>query len=263
MVIVANKIYNMDCVEGMKQIKDESIDMIFADPPFNVGKKYGDDITKDNRSDYYSWCEEWINEGFRVLQPHGTFYLMTIDRHLEKKFPMMGARGVFINLVKWRNVSACHDKRRFWGSTQPILVYGKTENYKFNTYAVTRRITVENQRWGGYSTSPKGQFLDYWDDIPFIYAGSVHHKEAILEPGTNSKAHPAQMPIGLPERGIRFSTDENDIVLDPFLGTGSTAIAAIRSGRRFIGFEKDKKFFEGALMRINTAKKQGKIQEWF
>lgn len=139
----------MDCLEGMREIPDESIDLIFADPPFNVGKKYGEDSTKDNRSDYYLWCEEWINEGFRVLKKTGTFYLMTLNRHLEKKFPLMGKRGVFINLISWRNVSACHDKRSFWGATQPILVYGKTTDYKFNVYAVVRRIPQENQRWGG------------------------------------------------------------------------------------------------------------------
>lgn len=116
---------------------------------------------------------------------------------------------------------------------------------------------------GGYSTSAKGQFLDYWDDIPFIYAGSVHHKEAILKEGTNSKAHPAQMPVGLPERAIRFSTDEGDMILDPFMGSGTTAIAAIKTGRSFIGFERDPEFFNNAHVRIENAKGQEKLSDWF
>jgi site-specific DNA-methyltransferase (adenine-specific) len=237
--------------------------MIFADPPFNVGKKYGKDDTKDKRDDYYEWCDQWIDEGFRVLKDTGSFCLMTIPRHLEKKFPMMGKRGVFVNLINWRNVSASHDKRRFWGSTQPILLYGKTDKYKFHQYGEVRRIPKENQRWGGYTTCAKGQLLDYWCDIPFVYSGSVKHKEAIMEPGTNSKAHPAQMPIGLPERFIKFLTDENDVVLDPFMGTGTTAIAAIKTSRQFVGFEKDKKYFTDAQKRIVEAQGQGKIGDWF
>ncbi len=245
-----NRIYCGDCLDLMKEMPDKSVDLIFTDLPFNVGKKYGKDTTKDRRDDYYDWCEQWIGEGFRVLKDTGTFYLMTIPRHLEKKFPMMGKYGHFINLINWRNVSASPDERRFWGSTQPILVYGKTENYKFNQYAVTRRIPKENQRWGGYTTHAKGQLLDYWDDIPFIYAGRVHHKEAVIKPGTNSKVHPAQMPIGLPERAILFSSDVGDIVLDPFHGSGSTAVAAVRTKRAFIGIEKEQEFVDLGNMRL-------------
>jgi site-specific DNA-methyltransferase (adenine-specific) len=106
-----NKIYNESCIETLAKIETGSLNMIFADPPFNVGKKYGSG--SDKRSDYYKWCEGWIGECFRVLKDNGTFYLMTIDRHLEKLFPMMGSRGVFISLVKWRNVAACQDKKDF------------------------------------------------------------------------------------------------------------------------------------------------------
>ena len=263
MPLELNRIYNMDCLEGMRQIKDKSIDLIFTDPPFNIKKKYGKDATKDSRFDYYDWCEQWIGEGFRVLKDTGTFYLMTLPRHLERKFPMMGKHGIFINLINWRNVSASHDKKRFWGSTQPILMYGKTPEYLFNQYGMIRRIRQENQRWGGYTTSPKGQLLDYWDDIPFVYAGSVHHKEAILEQGTNSKAHPAQMPLGLPERGILFSSKEGDVILDMFIGSGTTPCAAIRTGRQFIGFEKEKTYFDAAQIRIKKTQEQGKIGTWF
>ena len=72
----------MDCIDGLQQIETATIDMIFADPPFNVGKKYGKDDTKDKRDDYYDWCDQWIGEGFRVLKDTGSFCLMTIPRHL-------------------------------------------------------------------------------------------------------------------------------------------------------------------------------------
>ena len=245
-----------DCLELMVDITSESIDMIFADPPFNIGKKYGGFSSNDNREDYYEWCYKWISEGFRLLKSTGTFYLMTIARHVFKMGCEMERHGVFINKIEWRNVSASHAKKQFWPSTQTILTFGKTTDYKFNTYAQTRKISQQNLRWGGYSTEPKGQLLDYWDDIPFVYAGSVAHPEAILKPKTNEKVHPAQMPIRLPERCIMFSTEEDDTVLDPFSGSGTTAMACIKNNRNFIGFEIEKQYVDLSEERIEKSELQ-------
>lgn len=250
-----HKIICGDCIEEIKKIESESVDLIFADPPFNVGKFHNDRLKAE---EYYSWCENWINACFRVLKKSGTFYLMTLSRHLEKIYPMLGSRGVFINELHWRNVSASHDKRRFWGSYQPILVYGKTKEYIFNTYAETREIEKKNLRWGGYSTEPKGQLLDYWADIPFVYAGSIHHKEAIIREGTNKKVHPTQMPIDLARRAISFSTNKGAIVLDPFVGSGTTLVAAERLERNSIGIEINKEYCE---LSYNRLKKEVKLNE--
>lgn len=236
-----------DSLEVMRSIESESIDMIFADPPFNIGKKYGGKASNDNRSDYYEWCASWIAEGFRLLKPTGTFYLMTISRHVFRMGYEMEKHGVFINKIEWRNVSAAHGKRGFWPSTQPIVVFGKSEKYKFHTYAQRRKVDMP--RWGGYTTQAQGQLLDYWDDIPFVYAGSIAHPEAILKPGTNEKAHPAQMPVNLAARCIMFSTDEGDMVLDPFNGSGTTGEACIKLNRNFIGIEREAEYIQMAQER--------------
>ena len=240
-------LYEGDCLEIMQTLRSESVDMIFADPPFNVGKKYGGKPDSDRRSDYYEWCAAWITEGFRLLKRTGTFYLMTISCHVFRMGYEMEKHGVFINKVEWRNVSASHNKRGFWSSTQPIVVFGKTNAYKFNTYAQRRKIT--QLRWGGYSSKPQGQLLDYWDDIPFVYAGSVSHPEAILRPGTNQKVHPTQMPINLAARCLLFSTDKGDTVLDPFSGSGTTGVACIKFGRCFIGIERESEYVKLSLDR--------------
>src|SRR6266496_3164068 len=235
-------LYEGDCLEIMGSLPSESVDMIFADPPFNVGKKYGGKPNTDNRSDYYEWCAAWIEAGFRLLKPTGTFYLMTIPRHVFRMGSEMEKYGVFINKVEWRHASAAHNKRSFWSSTQSIIVFGKTHEYKFNTYAQRRKSKW--LRWGGYSTKPQGQLLDYWDDIPFVYAGSVRHPEAVITPGTNKKAHPTQMPVNLAARCILFSTSVGDTILDPFCGSGTTGVACIKLGRRFIGIERETEYIE-------------------
>jgi DNA modification methylase len=240
---------NVDCITLLKSLSDESVDMVFADPPFNVGIKYKG--YKDKSETYKEWCAEWIAECFRVLKPTGSFYLMTIDRHLEWKLPLMAKHGIFINLIKWKNVSANHDKNRFWNATQPIMLYGKTENYKFNTYAQTRSANEMVMSWNkDRANNAKFQLLDYWDDIPLVYAGSIKHKEAILEPGTCKKAHPCQMPEMLPGRAILFSTDKGDTVVDPFSGSATTAISCKKLERNFIGSEISTEYYNLGMNRI-------------
>lgn len=239
-----------DVLEVLQTLESESVDMVFADPPFNVGKKYAGK-SGDNRADYYEWCEAWVSECFRVLKVTGTFYHMTIDRHLERLFPMMGKYGKFVNLIKWRNVSAEHAPRQFWNSTQPILMYAKSDEYKFNTYAQARSQKQMVVSWSKERAErTKGQMMDYWDDIRPVFAGSIVHPEAILKPGTKQKAHLTQMPVGLPARAILFSTDEGDVVLDPFSGSGTTWEAAEKLGRVFIGIEIEAEYVAMANQRL-------------
>lgn len=253
----ALRIINGDAIASLKKIETESVDLIFADPPFNVERQYKG--FKDKNEAYKQWCNDWIAECFRILKPTGSFYLMTIDRHLEWKFPIMSSHGVFINLLKWRNVSSASDKRRFWPSVQPILVYGKTANYKFNTYAQKRSVMLtakgQKSKWG--KNDPKGQILDYWDDIKPVTAGNNIHPEAILEPGKKKrKAHSCQMPEMLPGRAIVFSTDEGDLVLDLFSGSGTTAIACDKLNRKCIVIEQGNQYIGMIKQRVKKRKQQ-------
>jgi len=93
---------------------------------------------------------------------------------------------------------------------------------------------------------------DVWDDIPFVYAGCIHHKEAIMAPNSNSKAHPCQMPEKLAARAILFSSDQGDIVLDPFFGSGTVPVVAAKLDRRFLAVEIEQKFCEIALSRFES-----------
>lgn len=135
-----------------------------------------------------------------------------------------------------------------------IVVFGKTKKYKFETLAQRRKITM--LRWGGYKTKPQGQLLDYWDDIPFVYAGAIKPPEAILKPGTNQIMHPTQMPENLAARCILFSTNEGETVLDPFNGSGTTGAACIKLSRNFIGIEMENDYIKLARERWTKASLQ-------
>lgn len=241
-------IYNADCREVLPQLS--GVGMLFADPPFNVGKKYVGSAKKDSRGNYYEWCEEWIKKGFDCLADNGSFYLMTITRHLAKVWPMMDAYGQFVSQIIWRNHSGAVHRREFWPSYQPILVYGKSPDYYFNVEAQSRETGA--RRWGGYSEGSgyKGRITDTWDDIPMIYAGSIVHPEAILKPGTKQKAHPCQMPLSLIGRAMAFSLPPNEIVVDCFAGSGTTLRAAKNAGIQSVGIEVEREFCDLAVERL-------------
>lgn len=242
------------CEDVLKTILDESVDMVFADPPFNVGKKYAGKAG-DQRGDYYEWCAVWIAECYRVLKPTGTFYHMTIDRHLEKLFPLMGA-GVFVNLIKWQNRSTQSNPLSFLNFTQPIFMYGKTDDYIFHEKAEKRARSGMSRSWSKTRKPYARKMIDYWNDISAIFAGSVQHAEIILEPGTNKKAHLAQAPMGLTDRCIRFSTDEGATILDPFNGSGTTGASCIKLDRNFIGIEPEQKYIDLAEERWSEMRQQ-------
>lgn len=237
-------IYHGDCRDILPSLP--KVDLVFADPPFNVGKNYGD--TSDKRGDFREWSAEWIGGCWGLLLPTASFYFMTLTRHLEWQMPLMAKGGQFINLISWRNMAGVGSKRSFWNEYQPIMLYGKSEDYIFNTYAATDDSGF--RRWGGYSTEHKGQLRDRWDDITFVYAGSIHHAEAILKPQTNEKEHPCQMPEGLVRRAIMFSTNEDALILDPFMGSGTTLRAAKDLGRKAIGIEIEEKYCAIAAQRM-------------
>ncbi len=222
-----------DAIKLMKKLDNESVDMVFADPPFNVGKNYGI-TTNDNRLDYFDWCGQWIFECFRILKPTGSFYHMNLTKNLGKLMPIMEKYGTLRNLIIWKNVCSWGSKKQFYFKYQPIMLYSKTDDFKFNTYAQREKPF---KRWGNMSGKMQGQMGDLWLDIPFVWAGSTHHPEAILKPNSNSKLHPTQAPIALIERCIMFSTDEGDLCCDPFLGSGTTLEACRRTNRNCIGYE--------------------------
>ena len=229
-----NTVQCMDCLEGMKQLPDGCVDLVFADPPFNLGKDYGSGPQGDERKDYFKWSDQWIQEGFRILKSTGSFYLMNIDKNIGHLQCIMDCYGFFVNLIIWKNVRSWSGPRSYYPKYQPILFYGKTEDYYFDTYAQKEKPF---SRWAKITYEMKGQMGDMWLDIPFVYAGSIAHPEAILSPGARGKLHPTQMPTDLAKRILVFSTKEGAVAVDLFAGVGAFEESCKDLGRKFVGFD--------------------------
>lgn len=249
-----NNIIQGDSLELLKDIPDSSVDVTFADPPFNLGKKYNS--TKDNLKlqEYLDWCELWIREMVRVTKPTGSIFLHNIPKWLTYYTTYLNEIADFKHWISWDAPTSPMGK-----SLQPshygILFYAKEK--KQNKYYEIRhphkrcrKSNILQKDYGGKKAKlhPFGPLVsDVWTDIY-----RVKHNKYRDE-------HPCQLPIHLLERIILMSSDEGDIILDPFSGTGTTAIAAKRLGRNYIGLEKDSEYVRTSRNKLEKEVADSKI----
>lgn len=217
------ELYNLDCLEMFKSLKDESIDLVVTDPPYRVISgghkgKTPTGILKNNDGKIFEYndinFEEWIPEIYRVLKDDGDFYCMT-------------------NVLNLQEVLNCASKCGF--NLHNILVWEKNN--------------VTPNRW--YMKNCEFTCYFYKKNAKTINNPSSKQVHQFDNPQGN-KLHPTEKPVELMRYYIENSSNENDIVLDPFMGGGSTGVACKQCGRNFIGCEIDKKYFDIAQTRINN-----------
>lgn len=256
-VLPLNQILQGDCLELFKGISSNSIDVVFADPPFNLKKKYNSHKDKLSQDEYLAWCTKWLDECLRVLKSNGFLFLHNIPKWLTFYTTFLNQKAIFRHWISWEAMTAPMGK-----TLQPahygILFYSKgeaKERFKEIRYPHKRdRKGVLIKDYGGKKgiLHPFGPLCsDVWSDIH-----RIRHSK-------NRDKHPCQLPPHLLERIILMSTESGDVILDPFLGTGTTALAAKRLGRKFIGFEKDKEYCEIADNKIRAEKFISKIGDCY
>lgn len=241
-----NKVIRGDCLEIMRNIPDNSMDITFADPPFNLKKKYNG--YRDNKGDqaYLEWCNAWISEMVRLTKPTGSIFVHNIPKWLTYYAGFLNELSFFKHWIAWDAPSGPMGK-----SLQPahygILYYVKDDR-KNKFYEIRyphkrcRKCGYLLKDYGGKKDGlhPFGPLIsDSWTDIHRIKHDKYRDE------------HPCQLPIHLLERIILMSTDAGDIVFDPFVGTGTSAIAARRLGRRYIGIDIDGKYIDIANRKIS------------
>ena len=249
-----NQIIQGDCLELFKDIPDNSVDMTFADPPFNLNKKYTSYKDSLEFQEYLNWSEKWISEMVRVTKPTGSIFVHNIPKWLTFYSTFLNKYAYFRHWIAWDAPTSPMGK-----SLQPahygILFYSKKEK---GTKIYELRYPHKRDRKQGFllkdyggkkdKLHPFGPLIsDVWTDIHRI----KHNKKR--------DPHPCQLPIHLLDRLILLTTDENDIVLDPFSGTGTTAISAKRLGRRFIGFELDAEYVKISQQKLELVEPNFKI----
>lgn len=247
--VLIDKIHHTGCLALMASMPDDCVNCVFADPPFNLNKKYTQ--YKDNLpfQQYMAWTKEWIAESCRILKPDGSIFVYNIPKLLVHTAPILNDYAEFKHWIVWDA-----NGRPLGKTLQPshygILFYTKTAKGKFYDvrapHKKCRSCKAYLKDYGGkeYLRHAFGhQISDVWSDIHRVRHAS-----------NRIKNHPCQLPVHLLERLILMTTDENDIVMDLFAGGGSAAIAAKQMGRKYLGAEIDDNYCRIANSRLDAAR---------
>jgi adenine-specific DNA-methyltransferase len=249
-----------DCLELLPQVPDGTAKLVVTSPPYNLGKEYEKRLSLDT---YLHQQHKVIQECFRILHPKGSI-CWQVGNYVDngeiipldvKLFPLFESLGLRMrNRIVWQFGHGLHASRRFSGRYEVIIWFTKGDDYTFNLDAVRepqkypQKKYFKGPRRGELSGNPLGKNpSDIWE-IPNVKANHVEKTD-----------HPCQFPVELIERLVLSMTDPGDWVLDPFIGTGTTAIAALMHGRKAIGAEIVPKYVEIAKERIRLAE-NGKLR---
>ena len=235
-------LYNGDCIEILKRIKPNSIDLIFADPPYflsnggksirsgkivSVNKGKWDDKTQYD--DHLAFTKEWINLCYQALKQNGSIWISgTIHNIFDIKHYLDDVGFKIVNIVVWHK------------SDPPPLIYKNKMKFSYELIIWASKGFSHTYNYKEMYEINNEELQDVWT-IP-----AVQMKEKIYG------YHPTQKPEALLERIIKATSNPGDIVLDPFSGSGTTCYVAKKLNRKFIGIEKDKAFYNISIKRINS-----------
>lgn len=253
-------------IEWMKGLEAESVDLVFADPPYNIKKADWDDF--ESHHEYVQWSIRWVEEASRILKPTGTLYICGFSEILaDLKAPSMqffkGCRWLVWHYKNKANLGSD------WGrSHESILHLRKSKQHGFNIDDV--RIPYGNHTLK-YPSHPQAETSQYgngkrrgeiWEPHP----NGAKPKDVIEIPttcnGMNEKTpHPTQKPEELLRKIILASSNTGDIILDPFLGSGTTAVCAEQLGRRWLGCDMSVDYLDWAIRRMEIVQNRP-VEYW-
>jgi site-specific DNA-methyltransferase (adenine-specific)/adenine-specific DNA-methyltransferase len=230
-----NTIVLGDCIEGMSKLPDGCCQLIIADPPYNLNKDFGEWKELEKKSDWLPWSKKWIDECKRILAPGGSIFIYGIHHHLCWLQCYLYEIG-----LTYRRQIIWNYENGFAGYTktlsahyEPMLWFSKGKSYTYipirepykSAERLKHKITKNGKVW---TPHPDGRLAgDVWC-FP-VLAGRRFKDEKV--------AHPTQKPLSISSRIVEHFSNEGDLVIIPFAGSGSECVASAKAGRKFIGFE--------------------------
>lgn len=248
-MLKTNKIFEGDCLDYFKKIESNSIDLVIIDPPYNLGKDFGNSSDKwEKVEDWLEWSKKWLNESERVLKSSGSIfvygihkYICYIQCHLFELGLTYGRQFIWHYENGWSRYTKAPA-----ATYEPILWFTKTKNYTYHEirepYKSQSRLKYKIIKNGRvWKPNPLGkQSGDIWK-IPTL-AGRRFASEKVK--------HPTQKPLALCDRIIKQFSNERDLLLVPFAGSGSECVSAVKNNRDFIAFEINPNYIAIANQRL-------------
>lgn len=241
-------IFHGECTNVLADLPDQTVDLIFADPPYNIGKTFGtfkDSWPSDEA--YAAWCFEWLGLCLRKLKPTGSMYVMTSTQAMPLIDIWMRKHLHILSRIVWHYDSSGVQAKKYFGSLyEPILHCAMNkDDYIFNASDIEVEAPTGSVR----------KLIDYRGDVPKPYKttkipGNAWYFPRVRYRMDEYEEHPSQKPEALLDRVIRASSNPGDLVLDPFAGTFTTCAVAQRLGRRTIGIELQEQYVKIGIRRL-------------
>lgn len=257
---LTDKYYNADFFTAVKYFPDSFVDLVVADPPYNLRKDYGGEVwNKKKTEEYTEFTKSWLKETKRILKDTGSIYIccdwqtsLIIGNILPEFFTVR-------NRITWQREKGRGAKKNWKNSMEDIWFCTVSDEYTFNLNAVKVRKRViapykENGVPKDWEKTEKGNYRmtcpsNFWDDITVPFWSMKENT-----------AHPTQKPEKLTAKLILASSNKEDFVFDPFGGSGTTAVTAKKLGRHFLSVEKNQRYCIWAQQRLISADEDKTIQ---
>jgi site-specific DNA-methyltransferase (adenine-specific) len=253
-------LYCGDTFTILPKLPESGFDLIFADPPYNLNKRFGTE-TFELRSaeEYEEWLDSWLRLCVPLLKPAASVYICG-DWRSSSAIQRVGSKYLRLqNRITWEREKGRGAKKNWKNAAEDIWFFTVSEDYTFNLDQVKQRRRViapyrENGKPKDWNESEKGNFRDshpsnIWSDITVPFWSMPENTD-----------HPTQKPEKLLAKIIIASTNPGDLILDPFAGSGTTAVAAKKLGRHFVAIESDEQYCLLAAKRVETAETDKSIQ---
>jgi len=255
-----NKVICGDAFEILPKLHKKSFDLLFADPPYNLTKNFGENSFKQTSLDEYEiWLESWLKDCAKLLKPTASVYICG-DWRSASAIQRVGMKFFTLrNRITWEREKGRGAKANWKNSSEDIWFFTVSDNFVFNLESVKIRRKVlapytENGQPKDWEKSVEGNFRvthpsNLWTDLTVPFWSMPENTE-----------HPTQKPEKLLAKIILASTSENDLILDPFAGSGTTLVTAKKLNRTFCGIERDEKYYKKKKKRLALAENDKTIQ---
>ena len=253
--MILNTILHGDCIEKMKELPDSSVDLVIADPPYNLKKNFGDkSVVWGDLNKWLDWTKEWIYVANQKLKPSGSLFVYGIHHYMCYVQVYLYELG-----LHYRRQFIWHYENSFSGYSkspsanyEPLLWFSKSENYTYHkirepyksTERLKNKITKNGKVW---TPNPEGKHGgDVWN-FP-VLAGKRFESERV--------DHPTQKPLSISNRIVKHFSNEGDTVLVPFAGSGSECVACVQNNRNYVGVEINDRYLQIIEDRLSDTRKE-------
>lgn len=255
MSLPLNKIIVADSIKAMKKLPEESVDLIVADPPYALGKDFGNSSDNMSPEDFMIWTKEWTDAAIRLLKPTGSLFIFCTWQYSPEIFTLLKQNLIMVNEIIWdrRVPSMGGTTRRFTSVHDNIGFFAKTSKYFFDIDPVRIPYDEETKKARSRSIFVGSKWLEVGFNPKDLWSVSRLHRLH-----SEREDHPTQKPLEIIERIVLSSSPPNGVVLDPFVGTGTTIEACVRHGRNYIGYDLNSKYVEISKARIKRVSRPSK-----